>query len=240
MQAQNKYEVEDDLDVDFFAALKNLQMQPKSLDVNNDQNDDDANKCLITYEPLNAFHVVLACGHKFNHEPLYQEVLRQKGRLGMHNYYEKIGTNQIKCPYCRSMTNQLLPYIGNSPHPIIKRLIGVNAPASMCMTGVPCSAIKCNANAFYQYNEKLYCYRHHQSAVNKSSTKSPSQFHTAAAATDDTTTETTPDAKRCIAQNQTGKNKGKQCTLNASHGSILCKIHSKCNMVVSMGSIEMM
>lgn len=238
--AQNKYEVEDDLDVDFFAALKNLQIQPKTSD--SDQNDDDANKCLITYEPLNAFHVVLACGHKFNHEPLYQEVIRQKGRHGIHTYWEKIGHNQIKCPYCRSMTNQLLPYIGNTPHPIIKRLIGINAPASLCMPGVPCSAVKCNANAFYQHENKLYCYRHHQSAINKSN-KLSSQISAgaAAAATAATaaTAETTPNTKRCIAQNQTGKNKGKQCTLNASHGSMLCKIHSKCNMVVSMGSIEM-
>ena len=78
-----KYEIEDDLD--FFAALKSMQ-QPPSQDPDADD-DDHENTCLITNDPLNAFHVTLVCGHKFNYEPLYQEVLRQKGRLGMHNYY---------------------------------------------------------------------------------------------------------------------------------------------------------
>ena len=110
------YSVEDDLDVDFFAELKKLQKsshepQEATHVVLDDTDTLNTNVCLITDQPLNPFHVVLACGHKFNYEPLYQEVLRQKGRVGMHNYYEKIGMDQIKCPYCRSMHNALLPYI---------------------------------------------------------------------------------------------------------------------------------
>ena len=156
-----QYSVEEDLDVDFFEALKKMQK-----DAGQDAGQDASiTACLITDAPLNAFHVQLECGHKFNYEPLYQEVLRQKGRMGMHSYYEKIGTGQIKCPYCRGITNQLLPYIGNSPHPVIRRLIGVNAPANMCMPGVPCGANKCHANAFYEFNLKMYCFRHHQIAI---------------------------------------------------------------------------
>lgn len=238
MQNYKNYSVEDDLDVDFFAALKNLQsshdhdtthelMQEEQGTSSNDNPD----VCLITDQPLNAFHVVLACGHKFNYEPLYQEVLRQKGRVGMHNYYEKIGTNQIKCPYCRCMTNELLPYIGTNPHPIIKRLVGVNAPATMCMPGTPCSANKCTVNAFYECNENLYCYRHYQIAIKPKLSKSKS---TAAA----TKSSATTTSQRCIAENQTGKNKGKQCRLSAYEGTTLCKIHAKCTIVVGTPPIQ--
>lgn len=215
MHIIEKYSVEDDLDINFFAALTKLQQSSEPME-QEQTNCNDA--CLITNEPLNAFHVKLACGHAFNYEPLYQEVLRQKGRMGMHNYFEKIGTYQIKCPYCRSMTNQLLPYIGNSPHPTIKRLVGVNAPATMCMPGTPCGAVKCNANAFYECAEKMYCYRHYQIAMKPK--PNPASNAT--------------DVTRCIAENQSGKNKGNRCKLNASHGSALCKTHAKCDVVATI------
>lgn len=199
------YEVEDDLDVNFFEALKSVQSAQSAQSACSDQDD----VCLISAEPLNAFRVVLACGHKFNYESLYQEVLRQKGRLGMHNYYEKMGVHQIKCPYCRTMTNQLLPYIG--PHPIIKRLSGVNSPAHMCMPGIACS--RCNANAFYEHDSNLYCLRHYNCALKTKPVNAP----------------------KCAAEIQTGKNKGNRCSLNAMQsGSVphLCKKHSKCSVVM--------
>lgn len=212
MQPSSKYEVEDDLDLNFFEALKNMQQQPSIL-----MQSHDTDACLITNEPLNLFHVSLQCGHKFNYEPLYQEVLRQKGRMGIHNYHEKIDVNQIKCPYCRTMTNKLLPCIGQ--HPVIKRLTGVNSPASMCMPGVKCSIASCHANSFYEHGDKPYCLRHYKVALN-SKTKTP----------------TTGEAfVMCSAEIQTGKNKGKQCKLNANESKLeppLCKKHSKCNVVL--------
>ena len=163
--ALKKYEVEDGLDVDFFAALQKLSEEPEP----EPEPEEHEHACLITNEPLNAFHIMLGCGHKFNYEPLYQEVIRQKGRLGMHNYYEKIGIHQIKCPYCRTLSNQLLPYIG--PHPTIKRLNGVNAPASMCMPGVECShnGGSCAAVAFYEHDSNPYCLRHHNAVLKAAS-----------------------------------------------------------------------
>ena len=213
--ALKKYEVEDELDVDFFAALQQLSEEPEP------EPESEEPACLITNEPLNAFHIMLGCGHKFNYEPLYQEVIRQKGRLGMHNYYEKIGIHQIKCPYCRTLSNQLLPYIG--PHPTIKRLNGVNAPASMCMPGVECcyNGGSCAAVAFYEHDSKPYCLRHHKKAVSNVTPRSKKakphqQAH-----------------KQCAAEIQTGKNKGKQCSLSAVFAvPPLCKKHSKCNVVV--------
>ena len=223
---QIKYDVEDDLDVDFFAALKSMQQsqsQPQLLP-HEHSGQSHENTCLITNDPLNAFHVTLTCGHKFNYEPLYQEVLRQKGRFGMHNYYEKIGTHQIKCPYCRTFTNQLLPYVGS--HPTIKRLNGVNAPASMCMPGIECSHNNngsCGTNAFYEHDSNPYCLRHYNS-VTKSASKHTKNDPIISA-----------NHVQCVAEIQTGKNKGNQCGLNAIQSNSvphLCKKHSKCNVIV--------
>ena len=216
-----KYEVEDGLDVDFFAALKGIQ-QPQQPQQPQSSPPSHENTCLITNDPLNLFHVKLTCGHKFNYEPLYQEVIRQKGRLGMHNYYEKIGTYQIKCPYCRTITNELLPNIG--PHPVIKRLNGVNAPASMCMPGVACSYNNaCSVTAFYEYDANPYCLRHYNSVIKLASKPNKN------------TTDVGVGLVQCAAEIQTGKNKGMQCNLNAinSHSvPPLCKKHSKCNVVM--------
>lgn len=224
----NKYQVEYGLDVDFFDALKTMQTHnnplthhPQAVEQTHE------NVCLITNEPLNAFHIVLECNHRFNYEPLYQEVLRQKGRLGMHHYYEKIGMHQIKCPYCRTMTNRLLPYVG--PHPIIKRFNGVNAPASMCMPGIACSyGNSCSAVAFYEHESNPYCYRHHNFMLKSASKSKPPP----------------PDSiqsnhHKCAAEIQTGKNRGNQCTLNAVQSDAvphLCKKHSKCNVVLYKSS----
>jgi len=44
---------------------------------------------------------------------------------------------------------------------------------------------------------------------------------------------------KCAAEIQTGKNKGKQCTLNAVNSDAappLCKKHSKCNVVLYKSS----
>lgn len=210
-----KYEVEDGLDVDFFAALQQLSEEPEP-EPELEQQQQYEHACLITNEPLNAFCIMLGCGHKFNYEPLYQEVIRQKGRLGMHNYYEKIGIHQIKCPYCRTLSNQLLPYIG--PHPTIKRLNGVNAPASMCMPGVECSHHEgsCAAVAFYEHDSKPYCLRHYKKAAAKVNPKKAKTHQ-----------------QQCAAEIQTGKNKGNQCGLAAVFAvPPLCKKHSKCNVVV--------
>jgi len=215
-----KNEVEDGLEVDFFAALQQLSEAPEP----EPELEQHENTCLITNEPLNAFHIKLECGHKFNYEPLYQEVLRQKGRLGMHNYYEKIGMHQIKCPYCRTLSNQLLPYIG--PHPVIKRINGVNAPASMCMPGVECchnhNGGSCAAVAFYEHDSKPYCLRHHKKAASTRAKKAKAETKT-------------QQLIQCAAEIQTGKNKGKQCALSAvQSGEVppLCKKHSKCNVIV--------
>ena len=88
-------------DVDFYKELK------KS--IQNDTSTDE-NICKITYEPLSDNFITLTCKHKFNYIPLYNEVVSQKVKT---SYLEthRLRTKQIKCPYCRTITNALLPFI---------------------------------------------------------------------------------------------------------------------------------
>jgi hypothetical protein len=238
---QPNYEVEDDLALNFFEALKNMQKQSTVVQSHQQEQQheqqqhqqDHENACLITNVPLNLFHVALECGHKFNYEPLYQEVLRQKGRLGIHNYHEKIGIYQVKCPYCRTLTNRLLPCVGQ--HPVIKRLVGVNAPAAMCMPGIECSHhIKCEVNAFYEHESKPYCLRHYKIAL-KTKPK-PASTKPKSKSKSKSKSESESDPAKCAAEIQTGKNKGRRCNLNVPTESNsqppLCKKHSKCNVVL--------
>ena len=79
-------------------------------DLLNNYNQDDTvkkEKCLISNLDLDENYITLVCGHKFNYYPLYQEIIRQKT---IQNLCEvtKLKLNQIKCPYCRNITNNLL------------------------------------------------------------------------------------------------------------------------------------
>ena len=85
-----------------------------------DENDED-NVCLISNTPLNASFVKLSCNHKFNYKYIFNEVKNQK----KYNYLEtqKLKTHQLKCPYCRTVQNGLLPNYG-----LYKKITGVNWP----------------------------------------------------------------------------------------------------------------
>lgn len=89
----------------------------------NDLNQD--NLCLITGEPLSDNHIILPCQHKFNYIPLYNEIKKQKicflPNKKSHSYLEtqKLRQNQIKCPYCRTIVDGILPPIPQCFHDYI-------------------------------------------------------------------------------------------------------------------------
>jgi len=116
--------------IDFFAEI--------ARDTRDD--DDQANVCLLTGEPLDSNHVVLQCGHAFNYKPLYHEVTIQKSQRHAFAYDTiRLSVNQMKCPYCRHVNNKILPYV---PLPGCKvRMKGVNSPSAFCMPGKACSWI---------------------------------------------------------------------------------------------------
>lgn len=67
----------------------------KSLDQPEDQ--DNTNLCLITNSPLTETHIKLSCSHCFNYEPLYNEFKKQRD-----SFHLSSNTSfRVKCPYCR-------------------------------------------------------------------------------------------------------------------------------------------
>lgn len=109
-----------DYNIDFFSELsKELYTDNPNLDC----------KCLITHAPLQDNYITLCCNHKFIYIALYNEVVKQKTR---YNSLETtiLKLNEIKCPYCRTINKQLLPFIDISGVNIIR---GVNFPKKFCM-----------------------------------------------------------------------------------------------------------
>lgn len=104
-----KYSVEGGLD--FYKELYD------SLDINAN-NDSDSNKCLITYTELKDYNIELNCGHKFNYGPLYKDIFNYKKKFNnMEQMKNKLKVNEIRCPYCRKIHPNLLPYYENLPYP---------------------------------------------------------------------------------------------------------------------------
>lgn len=101
----NKYIIEGGLD--FYEELY------KSLDIEetNEKTEEDNNLCLITNQPLIENFVELNCGHKFNYVPLFLDLKNHKQKFnGMEGSSSKSDINEIRCPYCRTKQNGVLPY----------------------------------------------------------------------------------------------------------------------------------
>jgi hypothetical protein len=89
--------------IDFYAELY------KQLESDNVESNEGY--CLITNAPLIDNFVELECGHKFNYEPLYNDIKNHKQKFNtMEAYSSKLKYNEIRCPYCRNKTKTLLPY----------------------------------------------------------------------------------------------------------------------------------
>ena len=145
-------------DFDFFAAI------------NDAEKEDDASRCLISGDPITRNAITLPCGHVFNYIPLYKEVRASKRQ---YNNYDSdpVGRFQMKCPYCRQITNNVLPYIPSEG--LESRLQGVTGPETMCMKHGSCTwtfkrgksaGTACGKNAFDSEHGHL-CDGHWKRAV---------------------------------------------------------------------------
>ena len=105
-------------------------------EINKNDSEDGSSLCLISGESLGRNHIELPCNHKFNYVPLYQEVVTQKHKYNALST-ERLLSSQIKCPYCRSVSDKLLPFIPLDNG--VSRVKGVNHPSSMCMEHNTCS-----------------------------------------------------------------------------------------------------
>jgi hypothetical protein len=89
-------------------------------EINNDEEISQDNICLITQNILDTDHIALECGHKFNYEAIYNDIINHKTKF---NKLEKtfLTTNEIRCPYCRNIQDKLLPENNKFP-----KIHGVN------------------------------------------------------------------------------------------------------------------
>ena len=142
---------------DFNAELDKLIKSNDCHDENEDQ------ECLISREKLNETAIKLECGHSFNYEPLYNEIIKQKVLGHRVTEITKLCNHQLKCPYCRNIQNKVLPY---APFLNLKRITGVNSPAKWQMLNDRCCYSNNNKRSKYfntPCNEPCwgkYCTKH--------------------------------------------------------------------------------
>ena len=126
MKVKGTQLVKTDTNINFFTEM---------LEMLNDD-DDKENSCLIDGDTLKENHIELKCSHKFNYLSLLNEILIQKKKNHLETH--KIKSFQIKCPYCRTIHDGILPYILNQFSDKIK---GVNWPPSKVLKFKNCTAV---------------------------------------------------------------------------------------------------
>lgn len=150
--------------LDFYNMINDDQKETFETDIDN--------LCKITDDQLEDNYIELSCGHKFNYLALYNEIKYQKtNRYALSYDYTKLNINQIKCPYCRSITNNILPYFKYYNVDMIR---GVTFPFKYCMKIHSCQHILkssnrvCNSPAC-KTPYGIYCNKHYNSSINKKS-----------------------------------------------------------------------
>jgi hypothetical protein len=172
----NKYNIEGN--INFFDELY------KSLDDTEKISD---NVCLITNDELIEPFIKMNCGHTFNYLPLYKDILNHKKKFNnMEGNTSCLKNNEIRCPYCRTKQQSVLPYY---PELGLAKINGVNCNESIvkihqivnrCEFNLPNPnfyheleesptnplTINCNKSSaskihvFGIDNDKCYCYKH--------------------------------------------------------------------------------
>ena len=147
--------------IDFYKELNNIDNLNDST-----YEEDSDNICLISREKLLHPYVTLPCKHKFNYDSIVDEIYEQKlkrNRLEV----TRLSNIQIKCPYCRTIHNTLLPCFESN---YVKEKYGstkikwVNSPISYSYTPDKCMYVmKSGKNKGMQCKKKThgeYCLKH--------------------------------------------------------------------------------
>jgi hypothetical protein len=186
---------------DFNAELNKLITGEKGINGVVENHDDE---CLISKEKLDDTMIKLECGHAFNYEPLYNEIVKQKSGYRATEIV-KLQVNQLKCPYCRNIQNKVLPYASSLK---LKKTIGVNSPAKWQMLNDRCSYSNNNKRSKYfnvACNEACwgkYCNKHSRM---RSVLKSQNVVTTAQKSTSTTSNVV------CNCVLKSGERKGQEC-----------------------------
>ena len=119
--------------------MSNIQVFLNYLNEDNESYESNE-KCLISDELLQTNYITLECKHKFNYLELYNEIVEQKTKKILDN--SKLKLNEIKCPYCRAITKNILPYFKYYNTKIIN---GVNHPPDLSLKLNECQYIEKNS-----------------------------------------------------------------------------------------------
>jgi len=161
------YNIEDNLDL--FTEINNCILDNQNTDDNESNISNTINNiCLLTNLPLEENYITLSCNHRFNYLAIYEETCNQK----KYNYLdtEVTRSNELKCPYCRSITKNILPYFCRYN---VQKIRGVTNPAKYSMKLYSCEysskcgkamGFKCNNSAFIS-NKGTLCNTHYKNIV---------------------------------------------------------------------------
>jgi hypothetical protein len=210
-----------------------------------DGDDNNENICLISKEKLHPNHITLSCKHKFNYIPIFKEISYQKNKSNTSFEITKLSYNEIKCPYCRQITNKLIPYI---PYPSVKQIKYVNSPDELCMPAMKCHHVyrpthkcdpdvgfgnndnncdtKCDKNAlYYEAENVLFCIQHFRQYEKRMKSIEDKKAKEHAKMQDKKAKQSLlPHCKSIL---KCGKNIGKPCDrIISAQGATFCKIHS--------------
>jgi len=139
----------------------------KLLSESEDEYTNDDNLCMITKDKLTDTHVILDCNHKFNYLPLLKDMYTRiylshdvKCLRGI-----PLNVNKIECPYCRSITNHILPFIKEEYNVKIYGINSLKREDLIEEVNIPfysickCSSEDCNSYCYSGY-VLLFCSKH--------------------------------------------------------------------------------
>lgn len=194
--------------INFYNELKKSLENDAINNENNAINNDG--KCLISHELLDNTYIKLPCKHSFNYIPLYKDVYNQKICFNKLEIV-KLKENQMKCPYCRTVINYILPY--NYSIPNIMKVKGVNFPVKWGLYSYICKY------TFKSGKKKNIC-------CDKKCIQEYCQSHLKYKDKDNNNDNKTQNNITCSSIIKYGKNKGKQCDCSKIYeNSQLCKRH---------------
>ena len=191
--------------------------------------------CLISNEILEENHIKLSCNHKFNYNCIFHEIKNQKRYSNLE--VQKIRRHQIKCPYCRSVQNGLLPsregydnIVGVNwpkkdqflPHSCVYEFKSGKRKGEFC--GNKCSEKYCTNhlriinNRIKKENEKL---KKKNEKLQKKKEKLQEKCQNIEAIQKNMKTGVFP----CSYIFKRGKNKGSRCSCQKIYKENLCKTH---------------
>ena len=154
---------------DFYAELNKNEDTDNDITCNNEAHYD--NKCLISGNELNEEYTIrLSCGHSFDYIALLNDTYESKYGLSYKSHYNyvKIRDHQLRCPYCRQIQNNILPYY---PELEKRRIRGVNHPLNWGMGNNSCSyKFKSGKNKGQLCGRKCYrdkCNLHYSKTIQK-------------------------------------------------------------------------